>query len=146
MEKDAGLYEIGYLFKDGLGDEEILSFSENLRNTITDRGGLITTEGKPKKQNLAYPIKKETTAIFNWLRFMVKPALLGEIEKYLKEQKTIIRFIVVKTVKEKAQKPRVPRLKKTKLVIPAENDAGKTEKEEIKEEEIDKKIEELLGE
>lgn len=146
MEKDAILYEIGYLLKSGLTDEEVLSFSEALRNTITDKGGLITSEGKAKAQNLAYPIKGETASIANWLRFLIKPSLVEELEKYLKKQKDILRFTIIKTVKEKAMKPRALRPKKLKTVIPPETTGAEKEKEEIKEEEIDKKIEELLGE
>lgn len=154
MEKDAELYEIGYLLKDSLGDEEVLSFSGELRNKITEKSGLITSEGKPRKQNLAYPIKKETIATFNWLRFTMKPRMIEVLEENLKNNLNILRFSIVKIEKEKALKPSA--LKKAKRAkvrkpistsVPAVtvNSDKKEAKEEIKEEEIDKKIEELLG-
>lgn len=152
MEKSAELYEIGYLVKDSLRDEDVLSFSENLRNTITEKGGLVISEGKPKKQNLAYPIKKETLATFNWLGLTMKPQTIEEIDKYLKENSDVLRFIIIKTEKEKAPKPSILKPKKirrkkqitTSISVPKIEESDK-EKEEIKEEEIDKKIEELLG-
>ncbi len=156
MEKDAELYEIGYLLKSDLGDEDVLSFSEKLRNTITDKSGLITSDGKPRRQNLAYPIKGETFATFNWLNFMAKPSLISTVEKYMEDQSVVLRFLIIKTEKEKTPKPgslkaRRIRTKREEGVAPVvpgiDFPAGRPDekKEEIKEEEIDKKIEELLG-
>lgn len=152
MEKDAILYEIGYLLKDSLEDEDVLSFSENLRNSITEKGGLITTEGKPKKQSLVYPIKKEVTTTFNWLKFLVKPIAIKEVKNYLEGHPSVLRFLIMKTETEKAPKkgtlkPKRLQVKKPAVVTMATPETTKSEIEmdELKEEEIDKKIEELLG-
>lgn len=162
MEKEAGSYEIGYILKSDLKEEEVLSFSEKLRNIITEKGGLIISEGRPKKQILAYSIKKETIATFNWIKFLIKPQLIKELKEYLDQQALVLRFITVKTPERKTTKPSLTKRKKIKfkkLLAPTlptdEKKLGKKEiapeekekKEEIqiKEEEIDKKIEELLG-
>ena len=184
MEKETVIYELSYHLKPDLKDEEILAFTENLRNIIAGKKGLIISEGKPKKAQLAYSLKKESSSIFNWIKFMINPALISEIQEALDRETIILRHMAVKAQKEEA--PRKPaQEKKDKEVkldlaegeekkeetIPAEEaaaepkeaapvtdepvaesekDDGKEkerqEKLKIQEEEIDKKIEELLGE
>jgi len=151
MAKESILYEIGYILKPTLSDEEILGFSSKLRNLITNGNGLINSEGQPKKLPLAYEIKKEVSTIFNWIKFTLNSDLVNAIERELKKDPSVLRFLVMKTKKD--EPVRIPTLQpkreptedsfKTEIIAtPAKIEA----KEKIKEEEIDKKIEELLGE
>lgn len=145
MEKQAILYEIGYLLKPGLKDEEISDFSEKIKNLILEKNGLVESEGKSKKQTLAYPIKKEISAIFNWIKFTITPSAQKEIVDLLKTNPAIIRLLAIKTKKEEAVKPFTlkPRIKKTEETVP---DQLVPTEPKLEEAEIDKKIEELLGE
>ncbi len=159
MIKETNLYEIGYLLKEDLKEEEILAFSEKFRNIITKNGGLIITEGKIKKETLAYPIKKEINALFNWVKFSISTdkSILNKIKKHLDTQSEILRFLTIKT-EEEQQKPIIfkkrPAAKKidevTKEITETNEKILKKEeidttKSKVKEEEIDKEIEELLG-
>jgi len=151
MEKEAILYEIGYLLNSNLKEEEILVFIENLRNKITEKNGLIVSEGRTKKQTLAYPIKKENTAFFNWIKFKLTPETIKNLEEEIKKEKDILRFLITKPAKEKSSfitSKKSFRPKKVILETKQEKPLKSTEPKEqkIKEEEIDKKIEELLGE
>ncbi|MFC1756726.1 30S ribosomal protein S6 [Patescibacteria group bacterium] len=169
MSTDKNIYEIGYLLKTNLKDEDVLAFSEKLRNIITEKSGLVINEGKVKKEILAYPIKKELTAFFNWIKFSISTKLssVEEIKEYLDKQEQLIRFLIIKATRED-QKPtsfkpfsktrekfkkfsfikkedtqkEVPTIAKNDLEFPTppKADIG------TKEEEIDKQIEELLGE
>jgi ribosomal protein S6 len=167
MEKEPELYEVGYLLKSGLEEGGILAFSENLRNTILEKRGLIVSEGKTKKQPLAYPIKKELSAIFNWIKFSVEAVSIKEIKKYLDKQTDILRFLIIKVQKEEPPKPtilkpRKAKIQKAPLAEPVKtgllqkpiktvekekiDESKDIDKTKIKEEEIDKKIEKLLEE
>lgn len=146
MEKEPELYEIGYLLQANLEESAVLDFFGKLKNIIAEKGGLIISEGKNKKQTLAYPIKKEKVALFNWIKFSVKPGSIKEIKEYLNKQSPLLRFIIVKTTEEKPTtiptiKPKRTPIKKTRRSFTPDSETPK-----IKEEEIDKKIEELLGE
>lgn len=162
MAKRENLYEIGYLLKPGLNEEAVLEFAEKLKTEIAGKNGIVITEGRAKKETLAYPVKKETLAFFGWLKFSFSNAdssPIKEIKAFLNKQNDILRFLIIKTSKEEQAKPALPRyfLSKTpkeKAALPEEKPEEKTkeksrptpEETKIKEEEIDKKIEELLGE
>lgn len=158
MEKERLVYEIGYMFKDSLEGEELLGFTEKIRNTIASNNSIVISEGKPKKQPLAYPIKKEVAGVFNWIKFQTSPDSIKKIESELKKESEILRFITTKSRKEETSRPTIMPFKKRTLepkekplVIIEHAPETETQKEELlsekmKEEEIDKKIEELLGE
>ena len=142
MDKETILYEIGYLLKSSLKDDEVVKFAEKLRNIISEKKGLIISEGKPKKQTLEYPIKKESSAFFNWIKFMLGQDFIKEIKETLDKEKNLLRFLIIKTKKEGPAKPTI--LKPKKRIIKKTKEVAE-ETPKIKEEEIDKKIEELLG-
>lgn len=155
MEKEPILYEIGYLLKSDLKDEEISFFLEKARNIVAEKKGLILAEGKVKKQILAYPIKKEQMAFFNWISCMVTPEAIKEIKKQLDKENTILRFLIIQTQRETQKKTPKTKIKKQKIPAGIKNlmaaspeplSAEEKKEIKIKEEEIDKKIEELLGE
>lgn len=162
MEKETQLYEIGYLLNSALKDEEVLSFSENLRNFIAGKNGLIVSVGSPKRQPLSYRIRKEDAAVFNWIKFTLRTELLKDVREYFDKLPVVLRFLVVKTKEDSARKTS-PKIKpasilKTETAPPdalpktdsAQTSEVKTENSPaegaVKEEDIDKKIEELLGE
>ncbi len=163
MSKETNLYEIGYLLKSDLKEEDILAFSDKLRDVITKNGGLVLTEGKIQKKELAYPIKKEETALFNWVKFSISTdkSIIKEIKEYLDKQSEILRFLIIKTEEEQQKQITFKKRPLDKKIEELTNKAPETtknetsekteektdtEKDKVKEEEIDKKIEELLGE
>ncbi len=144
MEKEAKLYEIGYLLNPLIPEDKLDDEISSLRKKIEDKKGFIMNEARPKMQRLAYPIKKNEAAFFGWIKFMIEPSALLEFKKTLEGQSAdaekIIRFLIIKAVKESMiPKPAKRIIRKKKEVLP-----GTTERPEIKIEEIDKKIEELL--
>ncbi len=147
MDKDTITYEIGYLLNSSLKEEEILSFSEKFRNAITEKGGLILSEGAPKSLTLAYTIKKETNGYFNWLKFMLKPAVLKDITAYLDKQNNVLRYLVIKSKEKSGKISQKPRIRKETSVPKIEEGVAEkpVQPEGVREEEIDKKIEEILG-
>ncbi|MEK9209410.1 MAG: 30S ribosomal protein S6, partial [Patescibacteria group bacterium] len=104
------------------------------------------------RQRLAYPVKKSGEAHFSWVKFSAAPEYLKQIKSELTKNNLIVRLMVkiFKNIppESKILKPltsaRASRFQKATLL------AGKTEKtdakqETIKPEEIDKKLEEILG-
>lgn len=137
MEKETKMYEIGYLLSPLISEENLDEEISALRKLIEDKQGFIMNENRARSQNLAYPVKGFNSAYFGWIKFAVSPEVLPEIK--ISGDK-IIRFLIIKTIKETA----VPRLIK-KIVKKKISFERPKEKLGIKPEEIDKKIEELLG-
>jgi len=142
MEKDQKIYEIGYLFSPLIPEEKIDEEVSVLRKLIESRNSFIMSEERPKNHKLAYPIKKFNTAYFGWFKILASPESVSEIKNSFDKSEKVIRFLIIKIIKEAEQPFRPVRkriLKTRKPSIEAK------EKPELKTEEIDKKLEELLG-
>jgi len=134
MENEQKIYEIGYLLSPLIPEEKLDEEISVLRKTIEDKGGFIMSEARPKIQKLAYPIKKLESAYFGWIKFTADPSSLPEIKN-----PQIIRFLITEIIKETLTPPPAKKIiRKKKTIIPEI-------KEGVKFEEIDKKLEELLG-
>ncbi len=144
MEKETKMYEIGYLLSPLIFEEKLDEEISALRKLIEDRKGFIMNESRAKSQSLAYPVKGFNSAYFGWIKFAASPEVLPEIKISFDNPPIggdkIIRFLIIKTIKETA----VPRLTK-KIVKKKIFLERPKEKLGIKPEEIDKKIEELIG-
>jgi len=134
METEQKMYEIGYLLSPLVPEEKLDEEIGSLRKLIEDKKGFILNEGRPKIQKLAYPIKKLETAYFGWIKFTADPSSLPEINPPAGGPQ-IIRFLITEIIKSPPAKKII---KKKKTMISGI-------KEGVKFEEIDKKLEELLG-
>jgi ribosomal protein S6 len=143
MEKETKLYEIGYLMNPGISEEQVLGEINALRNIIEKKGGVITVEEKAKLIKLAYAIKKIKigkfeTAYFGWIKFMAETEAIIEIKNEADRMENLVRFMIIVGNDEQAQ-PRAGKRTYTKKEEKVED------KQQVNEEEVDKKIEELIG-
>jgi ribosomal protein S6 len=146
MEAETRLYEMRYLLRGDIDEEETLKKSESLRRTIENEGGLIIEENKSKKQNLGYAVKKHDIAYFGSLKFIFSPEKISALKKSF-EKSDLLRLILSQPKQEggalkKSAKKRVirrPLVKKFRQIEEAQS------REPLQVEEIDKKLEEILG-
>lgn len=137
------LYELTYLISPDLSEEELKIFSEKINNFIQEEAGTLEKTTEPFKIKLSSPIKKKGEGFSNTLNFSLNSEKLKNLEKKLKSENQILRYIILtkKTIKK------IP----TKKVLPPSAGqprptAGQPKVEKVELEEIDKKIEEILGE
>lgn len=127
-------YELTYLISPEFSEEELKIFQEKVTSLIKNEGGEIKKIKNPIKKKLAYPIKKKNEAFLATLYFSLSPAKLKDLEKKLKSESKILRYLTL-TEKEIAKvkipeiipKVKVPKVKKVEL------------------EKIEEKLEEILG-
>ena len=81
MEEEIRTYEAVYLLKGDLGEEKALETGDSLRHLIEDEHGIISLETKPRKQRLAYSIKKYDTAFFGSLKFVLPVEKVASLKK-----------------------------------------------------------------
>ena len=155
MGKDQKLYEITYLVSPAYSEEEAQVFQQSLKNAVKSFGGLIDDEGGVLKRRLSYQIKKMPEAYVASFRFLLSSDKISELETKLAVPQ-ILRFLIVHT---KRQPPRVARAPRIGKIIPERpaleyNIKNAPQAPEIKQsilepaaniEEIDKKLEEILG-
>ncbi|MBU4223955.1 30S ribosomal protein S6 [Patescibacteria group bacterium] len=146
MEKNQNTYEIGYLLTPLIPEDKLDDNVSNLRKFIEDKHGLILMEGRPKAQKLAYSIKSFDSAHFGWVKFMANSEIINDISASFEKNDNVLRFLVIKPAKETGVvKLRDKKLIGRKKIAGVKKTEGMDEKTGIKSEEIDKKLEELLG-
>jgi len=132
------LYELTYLISPELSESELKSLNEKINSLIQKEKGVLNEAKMPMKKKLAYPIKKQREAFLINLSFYFQAEKLGSLEKELKSEKKILRYLILARPKSKIAKVR----KRPAKVIP--KIPAKEKKVELKE--IEKKLEEILKE
>lgn len=139
MEKESEprLYETAYMLK-AADEASALERAAEISGAVEKEHGIIATQIQPSLKALSYPLGKETEAWWGLVKFMLKPEGLDAINKKMTQNSNVLRFTVVKIKKEEMSE-RMPR--KRRIVSRPMSPEKKASVEEI-----DKKLEEMLGE
>jgi len=127
-------YELTYLISPDLSEPEVKNIQQKIDSFIQSEEGLLDSSITPEKINLSYPIKKRNQAYLASINFHFKPEKIKELEKEIKSENSILRFLVYS---KKKLKP-VEATKK-----PSAKKPEKEKKAELKD--IEEKLEEILG-
>lgn len=127
-------------------EEEARNFQDALKNFLLNLGGLIEENGSVLKRRLYYPIKKVREAHFAHFKFLAEPEKLSELRKQL-EEKDVLRYLLIETkrIPQRIFKPRVFKAVPAEQVLQETKIEPKIAEPATNIEEIDKKLEELLG-
>ena len=90
-------YETMFILNPELGEEEVQSVMQKFSGIIAAQGGEQLLLEDWGRRRLAYKIKKFTTGHYVLLDFAGQPKTLAELERNLKIDDRIIRFLSVKT-------------------------------------------------
>lgn len=151
------VYEAGFHILPTVPEEKLQEVVLGLENSINKNDGTIISQEFPKIRALSYEIKRKVEAkylsfnkaYFGWIKFETIPTSIDKIEKELKSSNNILRFIIVKTIKENTmytfnKSPLINRENNKEETIRVSKDVAVREKVEVSEEELDKSIDELL--
>ncbi len=102
------IYEVGYLIMPTVAEDNLSSEVSWLHGIIEANKGEIISEEFPKLRTLAYTMEKVleskhqkiTDAYFGWVKFELPVAALKTITQELDTRATILRHLVIKTVRE----------------------------------------------
>jgi len=139
-------YELSFWFSAQLDESAVEQKSNTLVRNIEEKGGIVTFNQLPQLKQLAYPIKKERSGYFGYLKFNLPAEKVKELKEKLDFDKDILRYLII-TIPEEEEKEKLP--KKRKPSFPKNRAAtSKTEREvpreKISMEELDKKLDEIL--
>ncbi|HWA32286.1 MAG TPA: 30S ribosomal protein S6 [Candidatus Paceibacterota bacterium] len=151
---EARIYEVGYLLVPDISEEDLPAAYGNLKEMVSSAGGRIIADDAPKMIPLAYSMEKVwknkkskfSSAYFGWVKFETDPEKVADLKKKLELDPNIIRFIMIKTVRENtiaAKRFTHREGMRRRPAAPRHEDhepAG-----EINKEEIDKEIEALVA-
>ncbi len=103
-----GIYEISYILLPSLSNDDVSKEVTNLQEQISSNSGNVLSFENPILIDLAYPMVKVTTSsrvkcqkgYFGYIKFQMDTLNVSEIKKYAENNPFIVRFLIVKTVKE----------------------------------------------
>lgn len=151
------IYEVGYHIVSSMAEEQIPAQVEKIKGYLAKEKAIIISEEMPKLRPLAYKIKKAyggtyktfDKAYFGFIKFeMPEGGDIKNIDSSMKNDESILRYLVIKTVRENTMySPKITVFsdKESKIKTLKEDKTVKTEKIATTEE-IDKSIEALVSE
>ncbi len=152
-EKNSRIYEAGFLLVPTLPEADLPREVTALKELLEKAGAQIIAEEMPKTRTLAYPMRPRTggkpgelfsSAYFGWVKFEVSAEKIKGIEAALNGVLSLLRFLVVKTVRESTLSvPRAPRaeFKRERASAPK----GAPASPAVSETELDKSLEKLIA-
>jgi ribosomal protein S6 len=132
-------YQLTYLISPDIDQNTLESFPEKISTLIQKEGGIVRETKNPVKKRLGYQIKKKESAFLAVLNFEVQAEKINAIEKKLKGESDILRYLIIA-----GEPPKIERIPEKVFGPPAK--AEKTKEEKVALQEIEKKLEEILGE
>lgn len=154
------IYELGYHILPSVSEDDIPAEIAGIKSLIKKNDGVGISEENPKNISLAYTMYRTTegkkekfdTAYFGWIKFEMDPKNALKVKEELDLNRNILRYIIIKTVRENtrtemrtitAQTPKVDQ----KTVSTFSKPTRKPEKNvPVSEEELDRTIEKLVVE
>jgi small subunit ribosomal protein S6 len=90
-------YEMVFITQPNLGDEGVGALNERLVQTIVAQGGEMQSTENWGKRNLAYRIGRYTEGHYILNRYIMPPAGADELERLLRFNENVIRYLVIRT-------------------------------------------------
>lgn len=105
---DSRVYEISFIFDNKIDESAALGKAEQLKQSIAALGGSFISEEQPYMRELAYEMIRVQNNInvrfnegyFGWIKFELDAEKVKELEKGLKLDEEVVRYLIVKTVRD----------------------------------------------
>ena len=105
---DSRIYEISFIFDNRLDEETALAKSNAIKQSIATLGGSFISEEAPYMRELAYEMIRVVNNVnirfnegyFGWIKFELSGDKVQSLEKGLKLDEELVRYLVVTTVRE----------------------------------------------
>ena len=129
---DSRVYEISFIFDNKLDEETALKKSDALKQSIATLGGSFISEEAPYMRELAYEMIRVVNNVnirfnegyFGWIKFELDPAKLKDLEKGVKLDEEVVRYLIVTTVAENTVYTKRAPVIKTEALAEIKDDAN----------------------
>ena len=147
-------YELTYIISSEITSEEAGVMAKEFISFIESKEGIILRSENPVAKTLSYPIKKFGSGYFVVLEFKIEPEKLSELREKLEKEVKILRHVIIiknpiriRKERRSARKSLFSTETEPKNITVAEEEIE--EKKPVKTvelEDIEKKLDEILGE
>lgn len=147
------VYEVSYLLLPSLAEEQVPAKMASIRDAVEKVGGEVISFENPILIDLAYPMTKVVLTVrtkcqkayFGWMKFEMSKEGIEAVKKALDANDDVLRYLIIKTVRENTLVSGKMMLKKEEQVKKLDETADEIPPEELSTpEEIDKSIDDLV--
>jgi small subunit ribosomal protein S6 len=89
-------YELVVIMSPDVAEESLENAISGISQSITDKGGTISSVDNWGKRRLAYPLQHHLEGTYLLARFTLSPARCKEIEANLKISEQVLRHLLIK--------------------------------------------------
>jgi small subunit ribosomal protein S6 len=108
-------YEVMFILRPDVVDEDVDRLLQTMETNVAATGGKVTGFERMGKRRLAYTVKKFQDGIYI-LAFVEGPgSVLKELERRLRVQELVIKFITVRTDEDEQRLAKVKKLRDSKV-------------------------------
>ena len=94
-------YETLFVVKPTLTDEETSALIAKIKDIVANNGGELVATNDMGMRKLAYQVEKHDRGYYTVLFYKAEGTLISELERLLKINEDVIKFLTVKYVKQK---------------------------------------------
>jgi small subunit ribosomal protein S6 len=117
-------YEIMFIVRPDIPDEDQDKLIAGLEANITQGGGTIKSTEKLGRRKLAYMVKKFNDGNYVLLTIEADGSLVGEIERRLRVSEPVIKFISVRMDEEEKRVAKIKAIRATRKKLSAQPPAS----------------------
>ena len=143
-------YQLTYLISPDFSEKETRTLQEKINSAIVKKQGILDKIKIFGRRELGSPIKNFFQAYLVKSNFFLEPQKIENFKKELEEENKILRFFILKEKKEKPLKIKkrvlIPAIKEKRGVSVNKQTISVNKQTKVELKEIDKKLEEILGE
>lgn len=89
-------YEILFILRPDMTEEEVEASREKIKSIITDNGGEVTKVDNMGKRRLAYEIRDYREGIYTVVYFTANETMVKELDRVVRITEDIIRHLIVR--------------------------------------------------
>jgi ribosomal protein S6 len=148
------IYEVSFHAPVAVGEDGAAAVFERVKGLIASLNGSLIAEGAPKRMPLATEIVRSVTGkrehhtegYFSWIKYEAPAESAPALEIALKKDREVLRYLLIVTVRDSGPAARFLSSDRLEGETIRKREPVEASKGPVSEEELDKSIEQLVGE
>ena len=108
-------YEVMYILRPDIAEEEIEKLTASLDATVAKGGGVVLSSEKMGTRKLAYTVRKFNDGLYMLLTLEAGGELIAELERRLRVTEQVIKFITVRMDEEEKRLAKIRKIRSTRI-------------------------------
>lgn len=108
------LYELMFIVRPDVAEEEVDKLIEKLTTAVTEGGGVLKSAEKMGRRKLAYMVRKFADGFYVLATIEAEGSLILELERRLRVNEQVIKFITVRTDEEEKRQAKIKAIRQSR--------------------------------